>query len=158
MPLSGLAQAFARVAMREGMSAARRVACRRVAEACWAHPDLVAGPGRLDTLVMARLPGTVLMKAGAEGVYCGALPESGLGFALKIDDGGKRAAEAVVVQLIGRFHPEMASLGPPVQLANWRGVEVGQMRPSTAFEAMLERLQRHPRAGGDPRNSPECKT
>jgi L-asparaginase II len=98
------------------------------------------------------------MKAGAEGVHCGALPERGLGFALKIDDGAKRAAEAVVVQLLGRFHPEIASLGPPVQLTNWRGVEVGQMRHSTALEAMLERLQRHPRAGGDPRNSPECKT
>jgi L-asparaginase II len=141
MSLSGLARAFARVAMHERVSAARAVACRRIAEACWAHPDLVAGPGRLDTLVMARLPGTVLMKAGAEGVYCGALPERGLGFALKIDDGAKRAAEAVVVRLIGCFYPQIADLGPPAQLTNWRGVEVGQMRPSEALAAMLERLQ-----------------
>jgi L-asparaginase II len=158
MPLSGLAQAFARVAMREGMSAARRVACRRVAEACWAHPDLVAGPGRLDTLVMARLPGTVLMKAGAEGVYCGALPERGLGLRAQDRRRRKRAARRWWCSSSAASIPEVASLGPPVQLANWRGVEVGQMRPSTAFEAMLERLQRHPRAGGDPRNSPECKT
>ena len=98
MPLSGLAQAFARLATGEGMDAAR---ARRLAgaspQACWAHPDLVAGPGRLDTLVMQRLPGQVLMKSGAEGVYCGAFPERGLGFALKIDDGAKRAAEAVAV-------------------------------------------------------------
>jgi L-asparaginase II len=141
MPLSGLAQAFARFAMHEGMSAARAVACRRIAEACAAHPDLVAGPGRLDTLVMARLPGTVLMKAGAEGVYCGALPERGLGFALKIDDGAKRAAEAVVVRLIGCFYPQIADLGPPAQLTNWRGVEVGRMRPSDVLAAMLEPLQ-----------------
>ena len=79
---------------------------------------------------MARLPGQVLLKSGAEGVYCGALPDRGLGFALKIDDGAQRAAEAVAVQLIARFHPDAASLGPPAQLTNWRGVEVGQMRAS----------------------------
>ena len=39
-----------------------------------------------------RLPGKVLIKSGAEGVHCGAFPALGLGFALKIDDGGKRAA------------------------------------------------------------------
>ena len=142
IPLSGLAQAFARFVTGEGVGAGRAAACRRIAEACWAHPDLVAGPGRLDTLVMTRLPGSVLMKSGAEGVYCGALPERGLGFALKIDDGAKRAAEAVVVQLIARFHPQIASLGPPAQLTNWRGVEVGQMRVAAELEAMLERLQR----------------
>jgi hypothetical protein len=47
----------------------------------------------------------------------------------------------VVVRLIGRFYPQVADLGPPTQLTNWRGVEVGQMRPSEALAAMLERLQ-----------------
>ena len=81
------------------------------------------------------------MKAGAEGVYCGALPERGLGFALKIDDGAKRAAEAVVVPLIARFHPQVADLGPPVQLANSRGVEVGRMRTTSKLDAALGRLR-----------------
>ena len=35
-----------------------------------------------------------------------------------------------MVQLLARFHPEVASLGPAAQLTNWRGVEVGRMRPS----------------------------
>jgi len=140
MPLRIQALAFARLATGHGLGAERAEACRRIAQACWAHPDLVAGPGRLDTAVMTRLSGSVLMKAGAEGAYCGALPERGLGFALKIDDGAKRAAEAVVVQLLARFHPEIASLGPPATLTNWRGAEVGQMRASQKFAVMLERL------------------
>jgi L-asparaginase II len=140
IPLSGLAQAFARFATAEGVGAGRAAACRRIAEACTAHPDLVAGPGRLNTLLMARLPGKVLLKSGAEGVYCGALPERGLGFAIKIDDGAQRAAEAVVVQLIARFHPEVASLGPPAQLTNWRGVEVGRMRAASELERALDAL------------------
>jgi L-asparaginase II len=141
MSLSALAQAFARLAIAERVDAGRAAACRRITQACWAHPDLLAGPGRLDTLLMARLKAKVLVKAGAEGVYCGALPERGLGFAIKIDDGAKRAAETVVVQLIVRFHPEVASLGPAAQLINWRGVEVGRMRVAAELEAMLERLR-----------------
>jgi L-asparaginase II len=141
MPLSGLAQAFARFGMGQGIGAARAPACRRIFEACSTHPDLVAGPGRLDTLVMTRLPGKVLIKAGAEGAYCGVLPTHGLGFALKIDDGAKRAAEAVVVQLLSRFYPQVTDLGPPAQLINWRGVEVGRMRASQPLVAMLTRLK-----------------
>ena len=47
----------------------------------------------------------VLAKTGAEGVYCGALPEQGLGIALKCDDGGTRAAEVVMAAMIARFLP-----------------------------------------------------
>jgi L-asparaginase II len=140
IPLSGLAQAFARFVTGEGLGAGRAEASRRIAEACWAHPDLVAGPGRLVTLVMARLPGKVLLKSGAEGVYCGALPEHGLGFALKIDDGAQRAAEAAAVELISRLYPVARQAGPAQSLINWRGVEVGRMRAASALESALVAL------------------
>lgn len=138
IPLSGLAQAFARFATGHGMSADRTAACRRIAEACWAHPDLVAGPGRLDTEVMTRLPGLVLTKGGAEGAYCGAFPERGLGFALKIDDGAKRAAEAAAIAVISRLYPAAADLGAASTLTNGRGIEVGQMRTTAALARALE--------------------
>jgi L-asparaginase II len=138
IPLRGLAQAFACFVTGQGMSAGRAAACRRIAEACWAHPDLVAGPGRLNTVVMARLPGKVLMKSGAEGVTCGALPERGLGFALKIDDGAMRASEAAVMELIARLYPRARDLGPASRLTNWRGVEVGRIRATSALERALE--------------------
>jgi L-asparaginase II len=135
MPLRGLAQAYARFAAGEGTGAARARACRRIAEACWAHPDLVAGPGRLDTRVMSRLPGAVLIKSGAEGVYCGALPERGLGFAIKIDDGAKRAAEAAVMGVIVRFYPAAQELRC-TSLVNWQGLEVGAIRTTSALEEL----------------------
>lgn len=141
MPLTGLAQAFARLVTGEGLDTQRALACRRIRQACWAHPDLVAGPGRLVTLMMERLPGKVLLKSGAEGVYCGALPERGLGFAIKIDDGAQRAAEAAVMRLIARFYPEVTSFGPPAQLTNWRGVEVGRMRATSVLDATLGGLR-----------------
>jgi L-asparaginase II len=140
MATTGLALAFARLATGEGLEGARAEAAARVVAACWAHPELVAGPGRLDTLLMQRLPGKLLVKAGAEGVYAGALPEHGLGFALKIDDGAKRAAEAAVVALIARFYPQARNLGPSPVIASWQGTAVGEMRPSPALSAMLSEV------------------
>ena len=140
IPLAGLAHAFARLGSGAGLAAQHAATATRIASACWAHPDLVAGPGALVTEVMLRLPGRVLVKSGAEGVYCGALPEHGLGFALKIDDGAKRAAEAALVHLIAHYYPTVRDLGPGATLTNWRGLEVGQMRPSPELAAMLARL------------------
>ena len=141
MPLTGLARAFARLATGEGLAPERADTCRRVREACWAHPDLVAGQGHLVTLIMQHLPGQVLVKSGAEGVYCGAFPAQGLGFALKIDDGAKRAAETVVGRLISQLYPAAEPLGPDPRLTNWRGMQVGEMRASGALQAMLDRLR-----------------
>ena len=135
MPLCALAQAYARFAIGEEMGQVRARACRRIAQACWAHPDLVAGPGRLDTRVMSLLQGKVLVKSGAEGVYCGALPELGLGFAVKIDDGAKRAAEAAVLRVIARFYPQ-ARDDSASSLVNWQGLEVGAIRTTSAFEGL----------------------
>jgi L-asparaginase II len=135
MPLCALAQAYARFAVGEKMGQLRARACRRIAEACWAHPDLVAGPGRLDTRIMSLLQGKVLIKSGAEGVYCGALPELRLGFAVKIDDGAKRAAEAAVLRVIARFYPE-AQDDSSNSLVNWQGLEVGAIRATSAFEGL----------------------
>ncbi len=56
----------------------------------------VAGTGRFCTDVMAHFGARVFVKTGAEGVFCGALPEMGLGIAIKCDDGGKRAAETMM--------------------------------------------------------------
>jgi L-asparaginase II len=137
MPPSVLASAFARFVSGAGVAPQRAGECARIVEACATHPDLVAGPGRFDTLMMQRLPGKVLVKTGAEGVYCGALREAGLGFALKIDDGAKRASEAVAAHVIARFHPEARDAAPDVVLRNWRGLDVGRIRASSDLEALL---------------------
>ena len=143
IPLRRLAAAFARFVTGEGVRPERAQACRRLAEACWAQPWLVAGQGRLDTRAMGRLPGKVLIKSGAEGVHCGGFPALGLGFALKIDDGGKRAAELVAASLVSHYYPEAAQvLGPKAPLQNFRGLTVGEIRLSCALSAFLLGLSR----------------
>ncbi|WP_199429445.1 asparaginase [Qaidamihabitans albus] len=87
--LTGLARAFGRLA------AAGEGAERRVADAMRAHPWLVAGTGREDTLLMLAVPG-LLAKVGAEGVHAVALPD-GTAVACKIADGAARARRPLVV-------------------------------------------------------------
>jgi L-asparaginase II len=75
------------------------------------------------------------VKTGAEGVFCGALPQQGLGIAIKIDDGAARAAEVAMAALVARCLPLQAAdeaalrpLGRP-DLRNGNGIEVGAIVP-----------------------------
>jgi L-asparaginase II len=140
IPLQNLAAAFARLATGSGMEAARAEHCRRIAAACWAHPVLAAGPMRLEARLLESLRHKVLLKSGAEGVYCGAFPDFGLGFALKIDDGAPRAAEAVVSHLVASVFPQAAG-EPAAELRNWRGLRVGEIRPSAELRTVLDELR-----------------
>lgn len=141
MPLSTLSRVFARFVSGHGLTSERRRAAERIAAACWAEPELVAGPGRADTLVMRRLPGRVFMKTGAEGVYAGGFPELGIGFALKIDDGTTRASAGAAMALVERVMPEARGLMARSVLKSWRGAEVGEIRTAAALERGLDRLQ-----------------
>ena len=62
-------------------------------------PYLVAGRNRVDTALMENLPGLVV-KSGAEGLICAAIPEHGLGVAVRIDDGASRAAGPALVRTL----------------------------------------------------------
>ena len=134
IPLRALALAFARFGTGHGWSADRAAAAARIRAAVAAHPFMVAGTGRFDTEVMQALGARMFSKTGAEGVHCVALPELGLGFAVKCDDGAGRAADLVAAALTERFLgaalPE--SLRNPV-LRNWNGIEVGGLRVAAAL-------------------------
>jgi len=66
-----------------------------VADAMRAHPEYVCGEHSEVTGLMRAVPG-LLVKDGAEGVYAAALPD-GRAVAVKIADGGFRAAQSVLV-------------------------------------------------------------
>lgn len=137
--IGALAVAMARMADPAGHLPDRRVAAiERVRTAWGRYPWLVAGTGRFDTRVMQAMGGRAMVKGGAEAVCCAALPEQGIGIALKIDDGGKRAAEVAMATLLAHVGaldpavPEAPALLTPA-LTNWNGVAVGQVRPVAGF-------------------------
>ena len=49
--------------------------------------------------------GRLIVKGGAEGVYCAGFPEAGLGVAIKCDDGAGRASEVVMAAAIDALLP-----------------------------------------------------
>lgn len=136
MPLKNLAHGFARMATGTGLESTRATAARRLMAACMAEPFYVAGTGRTCTHLMEIAPGRIFAKTGAEGVFCAAIPEQGIGIALKCEDGATRAAESMVAATLARFfakEPEIqAQLRKASQrsLKNWNRSEVGDVRPA----------------------------
>lgn len=103
MGLTALARAMARLAAPAGLAPERARAARRIVAAMAAHPRLVAGEGRFDTAAIAAAGGAFVTKNGAEGVHVAIIPRLGLGAALKIDDGAKRAADCAMAALLDRL-------------------------------------------------------
>lgn len=139
VPLKNLAHGFARMATGRGFGPQRAGAAGRLLAACMAHPFLVSGTDRADLALMSAAPGSIFVKTGAEGVYCAALPQLGLGVALKCDDGAGRGAEvmiaAVLAKLLGKDEEvaqRLASQANPI-LKNWNGIEVAALRPTVAL-------------------------
>jgi L-asparaginase II len=140
IPLRRLALAFARIGTGVGLRAGHALAAQRLRRAIAAAPFMVAGSARFDTRVMERLGQRVCCKVGAEGVFCAALPERGLGVAIKIDDGNNaRAAEVAMAAVIeaclsltGADAAGLHALSHP-RLHNWNGIEVGRLRPASAL-------------------------
>ena len=143
LPLSALARGFARLGSGEGLSASRADAARRLVDACFAAPVLVAGEERFDTIVLRGLAPSAFVKGGAEGVHCASLPELGLGIAVKIDDGTKRGDERALAEVLAALLPKARTVLAD-QLAgemhNWRGLNVGRIAASAALEEAIATL------------------
>jgi L-asparaginase II len=136
VPLTNLARAFARFGTGRGLAPVRANAAARLRAACARNPFFVGGTGRFAIVVMERLGERAFVKGGAEGVFCGALPDQGFGIAIKCDDGAGRAAEVVMAALLirlmrldGDARAVLDGFAWPI-LRNWNAMEVGRLRPS----------------------------
>lgn len=151
-PLRRAAHAYALLADPSSLPEPRRSALRRIYQAMTAHPDMVAGPERFDTLLMQAANGKVVAKGGAEayqgmGVAAGVLgPGSpALGIAIKVSDGDRAdraistAAFAVLAQLGILTADERAHLAryDRRSLTNWRELEVGEIRPAFDLDTLV---------------------
>jgi L-asparaginase II len=138
IPLAAIARAFARFGTVVGLAPKRADAVRRLRAACAEKPWHVAGTGRFCTEVMTKFGARVFVKSGAEGMCCAALPEHGLGIAVKCDDGAGRAAEVIMAATLARWlnsDAERAALEKFIRptLRNWNGIAVGEIRPTEAI-------------------------
>jgi L-asparaginase II len=134
LPLAAAARSVARLAQPKGVPEPLARAATRIVAAMLAHPEMVAGEGRFDTDLMRTARGRIVAKGGAEGVHIVAVPDLGLGLAVKVDDGSDRGYRLVVIEILRRLKivsdVEAAGLaerqGQKTQ-KNFAGREVGDL-------------------------------
>jgi L-asparaginase II len=114
----------------------------RIVDSMTEFPEMVGGShGRLDTDLMRASRGQIVSKVGAEGVHllgvrpCQRYP-TGVGIAIKIEDGDtRRARDPVVIETLRQLglldNGQLTQLAPYRQptVFNHRGLEVGEVRP-----------------------------
>ncbi len=123
-----------------------RDAAQRVVRAMISFPEMIGGSrARLDTELIKAGNGRLISKIGAEGVYTiGVLPcndwPSGLGLALKIEDGDDhRARPPAVIEALRQLgvltKQELTALADyaPTAITNRRGERVGEARAAFAL-------------------------
>ncbi|PYS77636.1 MAG: hypothetical protein DMF70_16310 [Acidobacteria bacterium] len=124
-----------------------RAGAQRIVRAMISFPEMIGGAkSRLDTELIKAGNGRLISKIGAEGVYTiGVLPcndwPSGLGLALKIEDGDDhRARPPAVIEALRQLgvltKPELIALADyaPTAITNRRGERVGEARAAFALE------------------------
>ena len=136
VPLFQIASSFARFSV----AVADNDGPAEIVRAMTTHPFMVGGSGRACTQVMEAAAGKAFVKLGAEGTYIGGVPASGLGFAIKVEDGGRRAVEVALIRVL----EELGILTEAAVTAishhrnpivyNTRGEAVGEIRPAFHLE------------------------
>jgi L-asparaginase II len=131
LSLECMARAYARL----GAAAARgEEVAGRIVHAMRARPFLMGGTERFDSAIIEDTGGRVVAKIGAEGIHSVAVPDLGIGIAVKVEDGAQRAQYPAVVRLLQqlgaldeRLTPRLAEyLVKPIR--NTRNEVVGEIR------------------------------
>ena len=129
--VTGIARAMARFA--DPPQDVRGRAMTRLRDAMRAHPLLMSGEGRACAALIDATGGRAVVKTGADGVFTGIVPDTGLGFCLKIDDGDRPASEALCAATLVRLgvldpvHP-VAGRYARTPIRDWNGAVVGERR------------------------------
>jgi L-asparaginase II len=112
----------------------RKVAVQRILNAIRGNAFYFSGSENFASAIIEKTQGRAIVKGGAEGVFCGVIPERKVAFAVKASDGAGRAAQvataATLLHFGGLTPQEFVTIEnyaqPPV--TNWKGERVGQIR------------------------------
>jgi L-asparaginase II len=156
LPLSAFAKATAHLCDPQLFVPERQAACKRITDAMRAYPVMVAGPGKLDTVMMQLFGDKLISKGGAEGYQMiGLLPDAakgtpGIGIAIKFSDGDpdRRATYALVTAILEALgydkqvrNEAFQPFSDPV-VRNWRELVVGErFVPVWVYSALARGLK-----------------
>ncbi|MBD7909048.1 asparaginase [Sporosarcina gallistercoris] len=135
IPLDRLALSFAKMSKPGSFPEKRKQAIETVTSSMMAEPEMVGGTDRFCTDFMKVMAGRMFGKAGAEGVYCIGDLETGLGIAVKIEDGNGRAVYPAAVEVLKQLElltgdqlEQLSSYHEPA-LKNARDEIIGHLKP-----------------------------
>ena len=137
LPLATMAAMFA--------AAASDPDLQRCQDAMAAHPHLVAGSGRLDTVLLEAAGMALTVKIGGAAVWVALRRPAGPALAIKLEAGDATAMPAVALAALtalGWLDRAAVATGPLAALAqpalrNWAGAEVGVTRAEVGWAAAL---------------------
>ncbi len=103
LPLSSLAKGYLKLACPDLIAdEATREAVVKITEAMNAHPNLVGGLDRVDSVLLHDT--NIVTKGGFKGVFCLSLKKERLGIALKILDGSEEEWGLVVLRMLEQLN------------------------------------------------------
>ena len=136
VPVEAMAKSFANLVFPLNFHKSVQTAAARIVGAMMKYPELIGGTDRLDTQIMQAAPGKMISKVGADGVWLGGVPPSekwptGLGIALKVEDGDDfRGRPVIVVEILRQLGilgaNDLSDLSP-MPIKNRRCENVGRV-------------------------------
>lgn len=94
MQLSQMATLYAK------LSSGQSLDMERIVRAMTSYPMMISGPSGFDSQLMHLSEGSLVSKSGAEGIQCIGRVGEGMGIAIKVADGSKRAKYAAAINLL----------------------------------------------------------
>tara|TARA_A100001388_G_scaffold73892_1_gene52408 strand:+ start:928 stop:1893 length:966 start_codon:yes stop_codon:yes gene_type:complete len=82
------------------LSSSENAELEQISRAMTTNPLMISDNNKFDTEIIKSSHGHVISKGGAEGIQCLCKVNEGIGLALKVEDGSKRAKHAVSLHLL----------------------------------------------------------
>ena len=82
------------------LSSSHNAELEQISRAMTTNPIMISDKNNFDTEIITSSHGQVIGKGGAEGIQCLCKVNEGIGLALKVEDGSKRAKHAVSLHLL----------------------------------------------------------
>ena len=82
------------------LSSSENAELEQISRAMTTNPIMISDNNKFDTEIIKASHGQVISKGGAEGIQCLCKVNEGIGLALKVEDGSKRAKHAVSLHLL----------------------------------------------------------
>ena len=148
LPLERFAYMYARMTRPELLGEKRGDTVKRITSAMTNAPEMVGGTDRFCTDFMREAGGRLFGKAGAEAVYCIGDNQTGIGIAIKIEDGNGRAMYPVAVEVLKQLNlleeSQIHNLEDyyRTKVKNARNEVIGELVPSFQLQDATELIRR----------------